>query len=829
MVIVDDPIVLSFDSHLSFLSYISSASALRQEPYVLETTVSGFSKKPIVSMKLQESCFCLSLSESIAFHKLPNLETVAVITKAKGANAYSWDDLVSCLPVCLGALSCVLSACLHIGLELCFVSLSSTHWIERGRGFVEVRDFGVPDTAKSISWCGDNICLGIRKEYVILNTANGTLSEVFPSSRVSPPLVRLLRSPYPLIQTVVLQIIRHLDKSNSAVIVDLDNSAHVLFPVSIGAQIVQLTASGNFEEALALCKLLPPEDSSLRAAKESSIHTRFAHYFFENGSYEEAMEHFLASQVDITHMVDEASLYRGSSGISDDMESSSPRYYLESEGNAALESKKMSHNTLMALIKPGIIEKATSEGTEEVISDAVGKSMKSNKGRGVILPLNSGAREMAAILDTALLQALLHTGQSGAAVDLLKGVNYCDVNICEEILMKSKIYSALLELFKSNSMHHEALKLLKQLLEDSKSNQLSTYFNTHLHHLIASFFLFLNIMKECCAFLLLLLFICPLGFYLYTIEYGTKLSPDFYAHSCPQVEDIVIDVLATTIATETRMAASLMRLHYHDCFLLDLMRKGCDGSLLLDSIGGIVSEKNSVFNSQSVRGFEVIDQIKAQLEKECPGTVSCADVLTLAARDSSVLSGGPSWVVPLGRRDSINASLSGSNSNIPASNDSFKAILRKFNRHGLDVTDLVALSGSHTIGFSRCTSFRQRLYNQSGDGRPDITLEESFAANLRKSCPIAGGEENLSVLDMVTAAKFDNNYFINLIKNMGLLYSDQILFSGNDISRGLVITYAQDQEVFFLQFAESMIKMGNISPLMGSNGEIRKNCRKINS
>ncbi|KAH0894059.1 hypothetical protein HID58_056488, partial [Brassica napus] len=177
----------------------------------------------------------------------------------------------------------------------------------------------------SISWCGENICLGIRKEYVILNTANGTLSEVFPSGRVSPPLVtslpsgelllgkenigvfvdqngkllqtericwseapkatsdredlpcchgelryvRLLRSPYPLIQTV-LQNIRHLVKSNNAVIVGLDNSVHVLFPVSIGAQ---LTAAGNFEEALALCKSLPPEDSSLRAAKESSIHT----------------------------------------------------------------------------------------------------------------------------------------------------------------------------------------------------------------------------------------------------------------------------------------------------------------------------------------------------------------------------------------------------------------------------------------------------------------------------------------------------------------------------------------------------------------------------
>ncbi|KAL0798538.1 hypothetical protein Bca101_053713 [Brassica carinata] len=509
-----------YDGSLRIYSPQSSSSSseeLRQEPYVLETTVTGFSKKPIVSIKVLPSReLLLSLSESIAFHKLPNLETVAVITKAKGANAYSWDD---------------------------------------GGGFVEVRDFGVPDTVKSISWCGENICLGIRKEYVILNTVNGILSEVFPSGRVAPPLVtslpsgelllgkenigvfvdrngkllqtericwseaptdivvqnpyaiallprrvevRLLRSPYPLIQTVVLQNIRHLVKSNNAVIVGLDNSVHILFPVSIGAQIVQLTAPGNFEEALALCKLLPPEDSSLRAAKESSIHTRFAHYLFENGSYEEAMEHFLASQVDITHVLsmypsiilpettmitqpdktldisgDEAALSRGSSGFSDDMESSSPKYLFESEGNAALESKKMSHNTLMALVKylqkrrPGIIEKATSEGTEEVISDAVGK------GRGVI-PLNSSAREMAAILDTALLQALLHTGQSGAAIDLLKGVNYCDINICEEILMKSESYSALLELFKSNSMHHEALKLLKQLLEESKSNQSQT-------------------------------------------------------------------------------------------------------------------------------------------------------------------------------------------------------------------------------------------------------------------------------------------------------------------------------------------------------------------
>ncbi|KAL5549417.1 hypothetical protein UlMin_004648 [Ulmus minor] len=304
---------------------------------------------------------------------------------------------------------------------------------------------------------------------------------------------------------------------------------------------------------------------------------------------------------------------------------------------------------------------------------------------------------------------------------------------------------------------------------------------------------------------------------------GGYLYPQFYDHSCPKARGIVKSIVAKAVAKEARMAASLLRLHFHDCFV-----QGCDASVLLDSSGNILSEKRSNPNRNSARGFEVLDEIKSAIEKECPHTVSCADIMALAARDSTVLTGGPSWEVPLGRRDSRGASLSGSNNNIPAPNNTFQTILTKFKRQGLDIVDLVALSGSHTIGNARCTSFRQRLYNQTGNGKPDSTIDPSYAAKLRNRCPRSGGDQNLFFLDFVSPVKFDNSYFKNLLASKGLLNSDEVLVSASAQSKALVQKYAAHNELFFQQFAKSMIKMGNISPLTGSRGEIRKKCRRVN-
>ncbi|GJN06228.1 hypothetical protein PR202_ga23934 [Eleusine coracana subsp. coracana] len=170
---------------------------------------------------------------------------------------------------------------------------------------------------------------------------------------------------------------------------------------------------------------------------------------------------------------------------------------------------------------------------------------------------------------------------------------------------------------------------------------------------------------------------------------GNSLSPDYYKFTCPQADEIVVSILKKAIAKEQRIAASLLRLLFHDCFV-----QGCDASVLLDDTEEVVSEKNAIPNKNSIRGFEVIDEIKTALEEACPHTVSCADTIALAARASTVLSGGPYWELPLGRRDSKTANMKLANKNLPPPNATLHRLIKFFQRQGLDKVDLVALSGT---------------------------------------------------------------------------------------------------------------------------------------
>ncbi|XP_050368683.1 peroxidase P7-like [Argentina anserina] len=298
---------------------------------------------------------------------------------------------------------------------------------------------------------------------------------------------------------------------------------------------------------------------------------------------------------------------------------------------------------------------------------------------------------------------------------------------------------------------------------------------------------------------------------------SAQLNAGFYDEVCPEALPEIRRIVCQAVDDEPRMGASLLRLHFHDCFV-----NGCDGSVLLDDTSSFTGEKTAAPNAGSIRGFQVIDEIKAAVDKVCKrSVVSCADILAVAARDSVNLLGGPSYKVQLGRRDARTASVNDANRGLPPPFFSFSQLLSSFQSKGLDLKDLVLLSAAHTIGQARCTTFRDRIYN-------DTNINAKFAASARRKCPSNGGDNKLKPLD-ATPRKFDTTYLNSLLKFKGLLHSDQELFKGDGSdSDKLVQYYSANLYEFFNDFSVSMIKMGNIAPLTGNAGEVRRNCRKIN-
>ncbi|EYU45487.1 hypothetical protein ABFS82_14G003100 [Erythranthe guttata] len=302
------------------------------------------------------------------------------------------------------------------------------------------------------------------------------------------------------------------------------------------------------------------------------------------------------------------------------------------------------------------------------------------------------------------------------------------------------------------------------------------------------------------------------------------LSFGFYLNTCPEAEPIIFSWVEKAVSDDPRMAASLLRLHFHDCFV-----NGCDASVLLDDTPDFVGEKTAAPNANSLRGFEVIDAIKADLEYVCPQTVSCADILAIAARDSVVLTGGPGWEVEMGRKDSLSGSKSAANNNIPGPNSDLPTLLSKFQNFGLTLQDMVALSGAHTMGKARCSTFISRINGTAGiaGNGPDVNLE--YLQSLQQLCfsPESNASTTLAELDHMTPATFDNQYYVNLISGEGLLGSDQVLVSGEvEETRGIVEAYADDVDAFFEDFKRAMMKMGSI--VQKGDGEIRRNCRAVN-
>ncbi|KAJ8618852.1 hypothetical protein MRB53_015038 [Persea americana] len=301
-----------------------------------------------------------------------------------------------------------------------------------------------------------------------------------------------------------------------------------------------------------------------------------------------------------------------------------------------------------------------------------------------------------------------------------------------------------------------------------------------------------------------------------------QLIVGFYSSTCPNAEEIVSSVVQEAVHEDPTMAAALLRLHYHDCFV-----QGCDGSILID---GSDAERQAS-NHAGVRGFEVIERAKAQIEDVCAGVVSCADIVALAARDAITLSNGPQYQVPTGRRDGQRSNVSDADT-MPDSGDSIQLLKDKFGEKGLSEKDLVLLTGAHTIGTTACFFLERRLYDFLPGGGSDPTINPQLLPELKSQCP-QNGDVNVRLgLDRGSDQKFDVQILRNIRDGFGVLESDAKLYT-DESTRQIIDSYSGSLSATFgpffeRDFIDSIVRMGQIGVKTGLNGEIRRVCSAFN-
>ncbi|XP_057424685.1 peroxidase 45-like [Lotus japonicus] len=303
-----------------------------------------------------------------------------------------------------------------------------------------------------------------------------------------------------------------------------------------------------------------------------------------------------------------------------------------------------------------------------------------------------------------------------------------------------------------------------------------------------------------------------------------KLHVDHYRDTCPNVESIVRNAVEMKFQQTFVTAPATLRLFFHDCFV-----RGCDASVMLASRNNTAEKDNPTDLSLAGDGFDTVIKAKAAVDSVpgCQNKVSCADILALATRDVIVLTGGPSYAVELGRLDGRISTKASVRNHVPHPEFKLAQMTKMFASNGLTLTDLVALSGAHTIGFSHCSQFSKRIYNFKSSKRIDPSLNLAYAKQLQQVCP-KNVDPRISIdMDPITPRTFDNQYYKNLQQGRGLLSSDQSLFTHKS-SRNLVNLFASNNTAFETSFVNAMTKLGRTGIKTGNQGEIRRDCTMIN-
>ena len=304
-----------------------------------------------------------------------------------------------------------------------------------------------------------------------------------------------------------------------------------------------------------------------------------------------------------------------------------------------------------------------------------------------------------------------------------------------------------------------------------------------------------------------------------------QLRQNYYANICPNVEQIVRAEVQKKFQQTFVTVPATIRLFFHDCFV-----QGCDASVIIQSTGGNTAEKDHPDNlSLAGDGFDTVIKAKAAVDRNpsCRNKVSCADILAMATRDVIVLSGGPSYAVELGRLDGLSSKASDVTGKLPQPTFNLNQLNSMFAAHGLNQADMIALSAAHTVGFSHCGKFSNRIYNFSPQNPVDPTINRAYATQLQQMCPRNVDPRIAINMDPITPNRFDNTYFKNLQNGMGLFTSDQVL-NQDPRSKPTVDAWAASSTAFQNAFVQAITKLGRVGVKTGRNGNIRRDCGAFN-
>ncbi|XP_071963059.1 vam6/Vps39-like protein [Antedon mediterranea] len=472
----------------------SNASGQNVKVNLLRSNKS-FSKRPIQQLAcIPEQQILVSLSDAlISVHDLALFTLICTINKTRGATLFSVD------------LKKETSTTGHIeyNLRLCVAvkrKLQLYYW--KNRNFNELRtELGIPDVPKAMSWCKESLCVGLKRDYFLINTESGAMKDLFTTgntSQVEPtvtplsnnqlalgrdnmsividgkgqpakkyalswaevPLVLAYDQPY-LIAVLPKHVeIRTIDPKLLVQNIDLNKPKFIsvasnkyiyvasqdfiwrLAPFPITTQIDVLLKDKQFELALHLANMTD-EDEADKERRIHSIQSKFAFNLFCQNRFEESMKIFSKLGTDPSYVI----------GLYPDLLPNDYRSKLEYPSRPPTLIGQELEKGLTALIeyltqkRQDLMKAGPKEQTQSTtIVDGTTK----------VIP----RKQMSQIVDTTLLKCYLMTNDALVAPLLRLKDNYCHLEETERILKKYQKYSELIILYEKRGLHKKALDLL---------------------------------------------------------------------------------------------------------------------------------------------------------------------------------------------------------------------------------------------------------------------------------------------------------------------------------------------------------------------------------